>query len=271
MFQIRLQPVRNPWLWVLLLLVVGVLDVKAQAQRGATPFPLQRDHLFIWVSEGAPEAAILQKLGLYTKGAVNQHSGQGTSSIVFMFDNAYLELIWIDDPEVAKSRAREMGTDLLARAAWRQTKASPFGVGLHRRADSKGELPFPTRKYRAQWMKPDTFIDFAESSADTKEPMYFVVPDYLAVFSPAQLELLLKNKPEYKSNYAHPLGVHQLTGVRIVAEGAGAFSRTAALLSGKGVIAIERGRVPYAELTFDGGAKGKSLDMRPALPLTLKY
>ena len=239
--------------------------------QSATVFPLERDHIFVWVSPGAPEAATLQKLGLYTDGKVHKHSGQGTSSKVFMFENAYLELIWVDEPDVARRKSQDMGTDLLARVDWRRTGASPFGIGLHHLAAGSRALPFPTKKYWAEWMNPDTFISIAESSVNLKEPFYFVVPDYFAVSSAEQLKQLLDNQPEYRKHYVHELGVRRLTGIRIMSNQVGRFSETASVLSKNGVAVVKRGKSSYAELTFDGGTQRKTIDVRPALPLILKY
>ncbi len=254
-----------------LLLFCLALDSRAQPQKQMNVFPLERDHIFIWVSTGAPEAVVLQKLGLYTDGRVHKHVGQGTSSMVFLFENAYLELIWVDEPEIARRRSQDMGTDLLARVAWRQTGASPFGVGLHHLAAGNSDLPFPTKKYWAEWMKPDTFISIAESSVNLKEPFYFVVPDYLAVPSAEQLKLLLDSQPEYRNNFTHALGVRRLTSIQITSNRAGKFSETASMLAKNGVAVIKRGKSSHAELTFDGGTQGKTLDVRPTLPLILKY
>jgi hypothetical protein len=254
-----------------LLLCCWGLAGRAQSRSALNVFPLERDHIFIWVSQGAPEAAMLQKLGLYTNGRIHKHVGQGTSSMVFLFENAYLELIWIDEPEVARRKNQEIGTDLTARAAWRQTGTSPFGVGLRHRAAGSNNLPFPTKKYWAEWMKPDTFISIAESSANLKEPFYFVVPDYLAVPSAEQLKQLLDSQPEYRKNLTHALGVGRLTGVEITTNHAGKFSETASMLSKNGVVVLKRGKSSHAELSFDGGTQGRALDVRPTLPLILKY
>lgn len=255
----------------LLMLFCWASDNDAQSRKPASDFPLERDHIFVWVSPGAPEAAALQKLGLHTDGRVHKHAGQGTSSVGFFFENAYLELIWVDEPEVARRKSQELGTDMLARAAWRQTGASPFGLGLHRLAAGGGDLPFPTKMYRADWMEAGTFISVAESSADPREPFYFVVPDYLAVLPAERLKQLLDSRPEYRKNFTHPLGLRRLTGVKIISNQPGKFSETTSLISKNGVAVVERGKSPRAELTFDGGARGKSLDVRPTLPLILKY
>lgn len=254
-----------------LLISCWAFDGGTQSRKPKEVFSLERDHIFIWVSPGAPEAARLQELGLYTDGKVHKHLGQGTSSTVFSFENAYLELIWIDETEVARRKNQEIGTDLLARAAWKQTGSSPFGIGLHHRAAGSTDLPFPTKRYWAEWMKPDTFISIAESSVNLKEPFYFVVPDYLAVPSAEQLKLLLKSQPDYRKNFTHALGVRRLTGIKIVCNPAGKFSETASMLAKNGVVVVKRGKSSHAELTFDGGSQGKALDVRPTLPLILKY
>lgn len=253
------------------LLFCWAFDSHAQSRTPKNVFPLERDHIFIWVSPGAPEAAALQKLGLYTDGKVHKHVGQGTSSKVFIFENAYLELIWVDEPEVARRKSQDMGTDLLARVDWRKTGASPFGIGLHYLAAGSRALPFPTKKYWAEWMKPDTFISIAESSVNLHEPFYFVVPDYLAIPSAEQLKQLLDSQPEYRKNFTHVLGVRRLTGIKIMSNHVGKLSETASTLSKNGIAVVKHGKSSYAELTFDGGTQGKALDVRPTLPLVLKY
>lgn len=254
-----------------LLLFCWPFDSRAQPRKPMNVFPLERDHIFIWVSPGAPEAVTLQKLGLYTDGRDHKHVGQGTSSKVFLFENAYLELIWVDEPEVARRKSQDMGTDLLARVAWRQSGASPFGIGLHQLASRDSDLPFPTKMYWAEWMKAGTFISIAESSANLKEPFYFVVPDYLAVPSAEQLKKVLDSQPDYRKNFTHALGVRRLTGVKIISNQAGKFSETALMISKNGIVVVKRGKSSHAELTFDDGSQGKVLDVRPTLPLILKY
>jgi hypothetical protein len=247
---------------------------RAQSKKAAGDFPLERDHIFVWVSEGAPEAAALEKLGLQTDRRINKHTGQGTSSIVFYFENAYLELIWVDDEDVAAKKDNEAGSGaahMVERARWRETGASPFGVGLHRRAGATGAIPFPTRKYWAEWMKPDTFIEFATSASNAGEPLCFVVPESIAVPPPEKLRPLLESRPELRKLFAHPLGARELTGVKITVSGVSRLSTTASLLSKNGIATIEKGKAPELELTFDGGSRGKSLDARPTLPITLKY
>ena len=232
----------------------------------ASQFPLELDHVFVWVTKGAPEAQALQQAGLHLQPDAHPHTGQGTASKIFIFENVYLELIWIEDEQVATKNAARSGIDMLRRARWKQTGASPFGVGLHRKSGESGELPFPVRLYWAEWMKPDTTIEFAQTVSTATEPMYFVLPDYISVGSPAvqaRLKETVKTTP-------HQLGVSRLTDLKIITTGSRLTSTSERLTQG-GVVKVERGSAPLAQLTFDGGQQGKSVDLRPRLPIILKY
>ena len=245
--------------------------IQAQTQNAADKFPVELDHIYVWVSKESPEAGILQKLGLYTNNEINKHTGQGTASVGFMFENAYLELIWVDDEKVVAENDKEKGTNLLERSRWEKSKGSPFGIGLRRISGNTDSLPFATQKYTADWMKPNTFIEIATSSSKLKEPEYFVVPDYIALPSPDKWKLIFEKNPEYKKLFAHPLGVKKLTVIKISADNRSRLSPAASSLIKAGVLKIDKDRKPKLELTFDGGLQGKMLDARPNLPIVLKY
>jgi hypothetical protein len=237
-------------------------------------FPLERDHVFVWISKNAEEVVLLERLGLTTDHHIYRHTGQGTASMSFQFENAYLEMIWVEDEEAAAKKDAEEGSGgahFIERFRWKQSGASPFGVGLRRRAGASGALPFATRKYRAPWMEPNTFIDVALSASNIREPMYFVVPEYMALPSPEKLNALMQAKPGVKALFTHSLGVHKLTDVKVTVSGVASPSATASLLSKNGVAKIESGEAPGLELVFDGGSQGKSINVRPALPITLRY
>lgn len=238
------------------------LTLKAQA---AEKFPLQLDHVFLWVTKGAPEAAAFENAGLQLQDRTNQHTGQGTASKVFIFENVYLELIWIDDEQAAAKNAARSGIDMPGRARWKETGASPFGVGLHR-LDNPDAIPFPVTHYWAEWMQPNTIIEFAQTVTNNNEPMFFVLPDYLSTDTPAMQTRLSE---ALKTNH-HRLGVSRLTQLRIVTVSK-KLTATSERLTRGGVLKIERGKTPLLELTFDGHKKNKSVDLRPAVPIVLKY
>lgn len=103
------------------------------AHQSSSPktFPLELDHVFVWVTKRAPEAKALEGVGLMAYGETTHHIGQGTASKVFVFENAYLELIWIEDEQAAIKNAARTGIDMKTRAQWKLSGASPFGIGLH--------------------------------------------------------------------------------------------------------------------------------------------
>jgi hypothetical protein len=60
------------------------------------------DHVLIFTSVGAPEAEPLIAFGL-TEGSRNRHPGQDTANLRFFFDNAMLELLWVESRDEAQS------------------------------------------------------------------------------------------------------------------------------------------------------------------------
>jgi hypothetical protein len=73
-----------------------------------------------------------------------QHPGQGTASRFFSFENAYLELTWIEHESAAPP-------DLVVRSRWWQAGASSFGIGLPARTP-RAVAPLPTGAPSAEWM-----------------------------------------------------------------------------------------------------------------------
>jgi hypothetical protein len=107
---------------------------------------VELDHLFVWAHEGADEASKLIALGL-AEGEPNTHPGQGTACRRFFFRNAYLELLWVRDPEQARAEPAAL-TGLWDRWARRDRGASPFGVGLRPVHPGVVDVPFRAWEYR---------------------------------------------------------------------------------------------------------------------------
>ena len=96
------------------------------------------DHVLIFTSIGAPEAERLIVFGL-TEGSPNRHPGQGTANRRFFFDNAMLELLWVENPKEAQSEGiRRLG--LWERWSRRDAGACPFGI-CYRPASEPGIAP----------------------------------------------------------------------------------------------------------------------------------
>ncbi len=130
------------------------------------------------------------------------HAGQGSANRRFFFENAYLELLWIDDPAAAK-REPARRTRLWERWRRRDASACPFGIAF-RPLDPAAETlpPFPTWAYHAPYLPAQVSIGIALATP-LSEPEFLYLP--------------FATRPDAKGRepIAHPAGLRQLTGVRI--------------------------------------------------------
>src|SRR5438270_5546299 len=107
------------------------------------------DHIFICTALGAPAADKLRQWGL-TEGPPNQHPGQGTACRRFFFQNAMLELLWVENETEARSEQTRR-TRLRERWSAAGREASPFGIILRPDPQSPACL-FPSWEYRPKAM-----------------------------------------------------------------------------------------------------------------------
>ena len=213
-------------------------------------FPLELDHFFIQVHKDAPETQTLIALGFHHSGHFNRHIGLGTKGTYFNFENISIELLWIEDEAEFASASLMFGRP-------------PFGFAFHHnKAGVSAPLPFETNAFHWDWMPPDSFLHFAKRDPASLEPLFFVVPDGIAF-------------PEEDNDMpseltAHPLGIKQLSTLRVIIPSQ-ELSATAQLLSANTNVKIENGSESRLELTFDNEAQGKIVDVRPTLPLLIRY
>ena len=219
---------------------------------------VELDHVFVCAAVGAPEADALVAAGL-TEGASNVHPGQGTACRRFFFRNAYLELLWVHSEAEARSPATAP-TRLWQR--WRARadgRTCPFGVCL--RAPQGEPPPFPSWSYRPQYLPAGMAIPVATNVDAPHEPMLFVVPSAQRPdAAPAE-----RTQP-----LAHANGLRELTRVSL----AGAFeapSEPLAAVARAGLVELRAAMEPGLVLGFDGEQAGKVLDLRPALPVVLRW
>jgi hypothetical protein len=230
---------------------------------------LALDHVFVCTSAGAPEAEALAAAGL-TEGPGNVHPGQGTACRRFFFRNAYLELLWVHDEAQARSPTT---APLRLWERWRgraDGHTCPFGIGL-RPGDGAAEgdahgvtAPFPAWPYRPPHLPPGMVMPVATNSEALDEPLLFVLP-----FHPPF------HRPHGAAGGAapwrvHPSGVQAVTRVALAAPAAAPSAALRAVVAA-GVVE----RVAAAEhaviVGFDGEAAGRNRDLRPTLPLILRW
>ena len=226
---------------------------------------LQFDHFWIVVTRDAPERAALERAGLKISPNVNRHDGQGTASISAEFLNAYIELIW-PDPTVSIAQGAERGVEKFKnRMNWRKSGWCPIGIGLHR-AGPPMPLPFPTWTIAPDWMPKGTAIEILTARDDTKSPSFFIEPPVLAVKEEANRKI---DSASPASD--HPIGIERITDIQLIRpkeyQPVAAFT----YLEKAGIFKSTEGKEWVIEVTFDGGRKAQTKDLRPDLPLMIHY
>lgn len=211
------------------------------------------DHFFVAVD--GPEVAreALESAG-FLAGPSNTHPGQGTASRGILFENVYLELIWLSDADEARSpgiRRTRLADRLDPGGA-----ACPFGIGLRGEGEETVSLPFETWEYRPPYLPEDLSFRMAESSEDLGEPLVFFLPWLSGPSRPPG---------------DHPNGAKEVTGLEITLTGRALDSPAVSALSRNGIASFIRGPEYLMDVELDGGRSEKTLDLRPALALRLRW
>jgi hypothetical protein len=225
---------------------------------------LELDHVYIVVPPGADAAVqALRHVGLVIDSSVNRHVGQGTASMAVFFENVYLELLWVDSSVTVDSAHRLGLADFVRAQTWRQSGASPFGVGLHFLSGTPSDLGIPIRLDSAERMRPGTAYLLLRQLEESSAVDVFITPDYLAVTS--WMGRFMIRRPDL---FGHPMGVRRVT--RALVRGQPHQLPRAAQLQPR-LVGFEKASSPLLVLEFDGGHRGQTLDLRPVLPLILRH
>ncbi|MGJ3246533.1 MAG: VOC family protein [Elainellaceae cyanobacterium] len=226
-------------------------------------FLLEPDHFIIYTDNRTSAVERLQELGFFVNQSVHYIECGTVSSIVF-FENIYLEIVGIDET-VAIAQSGLLGLDQIERIHWRKTLVSPFGLGLRCKQNSVGSLH---ANETLEWMSFSNSSIYFETNnfSKTDEPFCFLVPAALALTT-----WLNPSLQHHRNLFSHLLNVQRVTDVKITVHAYSKLSNVVTTLLQNRVLSINRGLFPLLELTFDGGITGKTVDIRPLLPLILKY
>lgn len=222
---------------------------------------VELDHFFILTAVDAPEAEQLLQFGL-TEGMPNRHPGQGTACRRFFFRNAFLELLWVTDPAEVQADA-VCRTGLWERWSRRGRDASPFGICVRPTAQGVSEAPFPTWEYRPPYLPDELVIRMGVNSHVPTEPLIFYSdfgrrPDSAGLSRRQPLE--------------HPAGAQVITALHLIAPWAEAMSAELGILQDNCPgLRFEHGGEYVAEVSFDNGGSQRTADLRPHLPLILRW
>lgn len=215
------------------------------------------DHLIICCAVGGPEAALLARVGL-KEGSPNRHPGQGTACRRFFFQNAYIELLWVSEPAEAQSESTRP-TRLWERWSERRGGACPFGILLRPGAEG-GAIgpPFPTERYQPRYLPPHLAIEIALGTP-MHEPGLF------------HLGFQRGHAGRAQEPTAHANGATEITSVGIGLPGEAPRSAALQSVEAMGVVDFHPAESFVMELTCDKAIRGKRVDLRPDLPLVLKW
>ena len=233
------------------------------------------DHFWIRVSQGAPEAKALTDAGFRferfdqsssiapvasSDPRVVQHTGHGTASVVVRFRNMYLELIWIEDPDLLRQIAPELGYTLLE-----SPDISPIGIGLRHVGEGAASLPFESSSHWAPWMRPNVSVATARRDGGAPaEPAIFVVPRYM------RWDLRTQDNPELLHSAQHRLDLGEVTKIRVHGPGLPSASQPVRVLEEQELVDFVPSDNYLLEIEFDG-RRESTVDLRPALPLVIYH
>lgn len=241
------------------------------------PF-FELDHLFICTDVNAPAAQSLASIGLQ-EGPSNVHPGQGTANRRFFFHNAMLELLWVHSREEATSDSIRR-TQLWKR--WQQRASShtcPFAFCLRptssiatssiekssiEKSDVETDNPllFESWDFCPPYLPEPLSISIATNSSILAEPMLFQTPFSMR---PDQ------KPPEKRPPLNHPLGLREITSVAFTVPTDFVHSVELQSVLQKTDIQCRTGEPYGVELGFDHQHRGQSVDLRPELPLVLRW
>ena len=77
--------------------------------------------------------------------------------------------------------------------------------------------------------------------------------------------------PERRQPIEHPLGVHEITAVHIVSAGCELPTDPLRAVQERGIATFSQGAGHLLDVTFDDGTQGQMADLRPELPVVLRW
>jgi hypothetical protein len=215
------------------------------------------DHLFVCVSQGAPEGDELVRFGLL-EGSPNGHPGQGTANRRFPFLNAMIELIWVDDEREAQSEGTKR-TQLWERWSGREKGSCPFGICLRPAGDEQDAVPFPAWEYKPSYLADPLAMHIGEAGGDS------------GLGEPLWVYLGFMRKEMREGHFRpHANGAREITGLAMTSP-AQFPSAAAQVVQSSGILTVRPGKKYELEVELDGGRTGQVKDFGPRLPLAFRY
>lgn len=229
---------------------------------------LALDHLLIATPQGADaERAALEAAGFRIAPTINRHDGQGTASATVEFENGFLELVWADDSVPARGSTAVAKERFAARADWRRSGQAPFCVVFVRTPATPSEFPLETWRVSAEWMQPGTSMEMLTPRGS---PAVSLSVHPGGVDEQANLAHIAAGGAQAEM-FLHPNGARRLTRASISVPDAQGLPPSAAYVNATGAVRLSVGSEWLMELVLDEEARGEVADLRPVLPLLIRY
>jgi len=212
---------------------------------------LELHHFFILVEPGAKVADLLCSLGM-KEGARNKHEGQGTSNRRFNFSNGTLEILWINDVEEA---TQGPGQKMYLYERSQDVMASPFGLVFNRKDNSSLKMPFEGWHYQPDYFKPPMGFHVGQNSSYLLEPLCVYMPFIEPDTSVGKVEE----------------GVFSVISNVNVSTTSESLSDTLGIVSTTDRLEVNHGKEHLMEIIFDNHRHDQSRDLRPDLPLIIRW
>ena len=215
------------------------------------PRNLELDHIFVCTSDRRASLEVLLAAGL-SPGPNRIHHGQGTANDCFYFENAYLELLWMND-EVEIRSAAVKPLCLWERIHWRETGACPFGIAF-RATGGFDPAQLATWPYSAAYLPVGQSIPILSPRDAAEQPMVFLSMNPLPPSSYGGAE---------NAHLSHRGRARRIT---CVAHACDTDADRNVLPGGE----KKGGFTPLMVLELDGGV-GEVSDLRPILPVEIRW
>jgi hypothetical protein len=211
------------------------------------------DHIFIFTNDFGKVADELVAFGL-SEGSSRIHAGQGTTNRKFYFDNFFLEILWVHDPDEIKSSSVE-SSGLWNRANFANNNHSPFGLCIV----NEGELNSIFEQayiYQPKYFPNGIAIEVLKNEDQPSLPWTFRLP------------FIGHNKHESEPKN-HKSGIKHLTKATFEYDGQ-ANDPFLSHFKNEKQIQFDKTERNWLTLIFDDAANEKMIDFK-ALRLTIKY
>lgn len=160
---------------------------------------MQPDYIFCFIEPEGLEIAMFESLGMRVTYR-RVHQGQGTENACFVFENAFIELLWITSEAEARSPAIAR-TRLWERSLWRTQATCPIGIAWR-----GSDAAIDTWPFMPPYLSPGVSIPVAIESNDPGLPMLFQSPGHCAPVEWA---------PERHGGFQHAGGWTRIAGLEL--------------------------------------------------------